>query len=157
MASNTPFLNLFKRDPLTEPTALFNIKEMMNDNWDKIDAVFNANPDADGTPQNPFTPLCKIGTYIGSGGHGSSNPCVISDIGFIPDVVFGFDVPSTTNYECIKLIRPFSGGVWPVILGDDSVSWCFESSGSGADGIQCNTAGNVYYYLILGHKEANLS
>lgn len=39
MSSNTPNLDLFKKDPITEGTDTFNVKTMMNDNWDKIDAA----------------------------------------------------------------------------------------------------------------------
>lgn len=37
MASNTPNLNLYKKDPTVDGNDTFNIKTMLNDNWDKID------------------------------------------------------------------------------------------------------------------------
>ena len=37
MASYTPNLNLYKKDPIADGNDFFNIKTMMNDNWDKID------------------------------------------------------------------------------------------------------------------------
>lgn len=37
MASNTPNLNLLKKDPVTDGNDTFNIQTMLNDNWDKID------------------------------------------------------------------------------------------------------------------------
>jgi hypothetical protein len=37
MASNTPNLNLYKKDPTIDGNDTFNIKTMLNDNWDKID------------------------------------------------------------------------------------------------------------------------
>ncbi|MEC0089320.1 tail fiber protein [Paenibacillus macquariensis] len=37
MSSVTPNLGLLKKDPTTERNDTFNIKTMMNDNWDKID------------------------------------------------------------------------------------------------------------------------
>lgn len=37
MASNTPNLNLLKKDPVTDGNETFNIQTMLNDNWDKID------------------------------------------------------------------------------------------------------------------------
>lgn len=40
MASNTPNLDLYKKDPLTDGQDTFNIETMLNDNWDKIDAAF---------------------------------------------------------------------------------------------------------------------
>lgn len=38
MASNTSNLNLLKKDPLTDGKDTFNIKTMLNDNWDILDA-----------------------------------------------------------------------------------------------------------------------
>lgn len=37
MSSNTPNLDLLKKDPVVEGEDTFNIKTMMNDNWDKLD------------------------------------------------------------------------------------------------------------------------
>jgi len=37
MAEYTPKLKLLKKDPITDGNDTFNIKTMMNDNWDKID------------------------------------------------------------------------------------------------------------------------
>jgi len=48
MASNTPNLGLLKKDPMADGNETFNIKTLLNDNWDKIDeAVGNIKvPDA---------------------------------------------------------------------------------------------------------------
>lgn len=43
MASNTPNLELLKKDPTTDGADTFNIKIMLNDNWDKIDAAMLKN------------------------------------------------------------------------------------------------------------------
>lgn len=37
MASNTPNLNLLKKDPVVDGNDTFNIETMLNENWDKID------------------------------------------------------------------------------------------------------------------------
>lgn len=37
MASNTPRLGLYKKDPISDANDTFNIQTMLNDNWDKID------------------------------------------------------------------------------------------------------------------------
>ncbi|MFP3919352.1 hypothetical protein U5N28_16245 [Lysinibacillus telephonicus] len=42
MASYTPNLDLLKKDPVADAGDTFNIKTMMNDNWDKIDEGFGA-------------------------------------------------------------------------------------------------------------------
>jgi hypothetical protein len=38
LASNTPRLNLYKKDPVADANDTFNIQTMLNDNWDKIDS-----------------------------------------------------------------------------------------------------------------------
>jgi hypothetical protein len=42
MAGNTPILDLYKKDPATDGADTFNVKTMMNDNWDKIDVAHGA-------------------------------------------------------------------------------------------------------------------
>lgn len=37
MASNTPRLGLYKKDPIADANDTFNIQTMLNDNWDRID------------------------------------------------------------------------------------------------------------------------
>jgi hypothetical protein len=37
LASNTPRLNLYKKDPVADANTTFNITTMLNDNWDRID------------------------------------------------------------------------------------------------------------------------
>ncbi len=155
MSISTPILNLFKRDPQTEPKALFNIKEMMNDNWDAIDAVFNANPDVESLPQTGFVPMLKVGSYVGTGGSGKSHPNKIDNIGFVPDFVLVTEMPSGGNYDAVRLIRPQASTLWPTVWGSDSVEWCYTSGGSGADSIQHNFAGVTYNYVIFGHKEGS--
>ena len=41
MATNTPNLNLYKKDPVTDGEDVFNIETMLNENWDKIDTAVN--------------------------------------------------------------------------------------------------------------------
>ncbi len=43
MASNTPNLNLYKKDPVVDSNDTFNITTMLNDNWDKIDQGYQDN------------------------------------------------------------------------------------------------------------------
>lgn len=42
MASNTPNLNLYKKDPIADGNDTFNVGTMLNENWDKIDAAHAA-------------------------------------------------------------------------------------------------------------------
>lgn len=41
MATNTPHLNLLKKDVVTDGHETFNIETMLNENWDKIDTAFS--------------------------------------------------------------------------------------------------------------------
>ncbi|WP_432408568.1 hypothetical protein [Wukongibacter sp. M2B1] len=37
MASNTPNIDLYKKNPITDGDDTFNIETMLNENWDKVD------------------------------------------------------------------------------------------------------------------------
>ena len=41
MATNTPHLNLLKKDVVTDGHETFNIETLLNENWDKIDKAFS--------------------------------------------------------------------------------------------------------------------
>jgi hypothetical protein len=47
MASNTPRLNLYKKDPVADGNDTFNITTMLNDNWDRIDQNVTLKSDFD--------------------------------------------------------------------------------------------------------------
>lgn len=61
MSSNTPNLGLLKKDPLTDGNDTFNIKTMLNDNWDKIDEAVKAVEDAVGDISIPDASLTVKG------------------------------------------------------------------------------------------------
>lgn len=46
MATNTPNLNLYKKNPVTDGEDVFNIETMLNENWDKIDTAVKTRTDA---------------------------------------------------------------------------------------------------------------
>lgn len=48
MSTTTENLGLFKYDPSTDGANTFNIKQALNDNWDKLDAAVSAAQSADG-------------------------------------------------------------------------------------------------------------
>lgn len=48
MSTTTENLSLFKYDPSTDGANTFNIKQALNDNWDKLDAAVSAAQSADG-------------------------------------------------------------------------------------------------------------
>jgi hypothetical protein len=56
MPSNTPNLDLYKKDPATDGNDTFNITTMLNENWDKIDeAVAGKVEKAGDTMPGPLT------------------------------------------------------------------------------------------------------
>ena len=76
MSSETTNLGLLKKDPATDGADTFNIETMLNENWDKIDAV--TGPASAGSPG-----VVKVGSGIDVDANG-----VIS--------VAGVDVPVTS-------------------------------------------------------------
>ena len=77
MASYTPNLNLYKKDPIADGNDFFNIKTMMNDNWDKIDEKVKAALDDIGDLQSEQVRIAT-GSYEGTGTYGASNPCSLT-------------------------------------------------------------------------------
>lgn len=77
MASYTPNLNLYKKDPIADGNDFFNIKTMMNDNWDKIDEKVKAALDDIGNLQSEQVRIAT-GSYVGTGTYGASNPCSLT-------------------------------------------------------------------------------
>ena len=63
MSSNTPNLSLLKKNPTTDGSDTFNIQTMLNDNWDKIDAVT-------GPASAANKGVVKVGTGLNVDGNG---------------------------------------------------------------------------------------
>ncbi|MGG0702970.1 pyocin knob domain-containing protein, partial [Bacillus inaquosorum] len=64
MPSETPELQLHKKDPATDGEQNFDIKTMMNDNWDKLDAralLERAHRESKSNPHN--TTAAQVGAY----------------------------------------------------------------------------------------------
>lgn len=55
MASNTPNLDLYMKDPVIDGNDTFNIKTMMNDNWEKIDKNVVLKESGKGLSTNDYT------------------------------------------------------------------------------------------------------
>lgn len=83
MPSKTPNLDLLKKDPATDGNDTFNIKEMLNDNFDKIDTAVGNKVDkvsGKGLSANDYTTAEKTklsGITAGAGGAGSASDSVI--------------------------------------------------------------------------------
>ena len=165
MASYTPNLNLYKKDPIADGNDFFNIKTMMNDNWDKIDEKVKAALDDIGDLQSEQVRIAT-GSYEGTGTYGASNPCSLT-FDFVPKAgfIYGADFNNfnLTNSGGINLV-PFSGaettiyyhssfGVTLKISGD-TVTWYFEYSDEDytkyGPGGQLNMNGQTYHWIAIG-------
>ena len=71
MSTTTEKLALFKYDPSTDGAQTFNIKQAMNDNWDKID---DAVKDIDTTLQNKADTTKKTTVTLSTNWTGDTSP-----------------------------------------------------------------------------------
>lgn len=117
MASYTPNLNLYKKDPILDGNDFFNIKTMMNDNWDKIDESVKAALDDIGDLQSEQVRIAT-GSYVGTGTYGASNPCSLT-FPFSPKVVFlSNDIAWAEDKRPGATSTIFAGGLPSIILMD---------------------------------------
>lgn len=80
MPGQTPNLNLYKKNPLTDGEDTFNIETMLNNNWDKLDAAVGGKVDkaaGKGLSTNDYTTeeKSKLDSHIiavGAGIHGAT-------------------------------------------------------------------------------------
>ena len=172
MASYTPNLNLYKKDPIADGNDFFNIKTMMNDNWDKIDEKVKAALDDIGDLQSEQVRIAT-GSYVGTGTYGASNPCSLTfpfppKILFLPggnvsyvfhgNVIGGDGIVSpaillpqlarTTFSDEIGFYSGPEASLLPTKRSQDGkiVSWFFEYGASG----QLNQSGITYYWVAFG-------
>ncbi|WP_099192238.1 hypothetical protein [Tepidibacter mesophilus] len=66
MPSNTPNLSLYKKDPVADGNDTFNIKTMLNDNWDKIDTEVAAKETPTGAQSKADTAETNAKDYTDS-------------------------------------------------------------------------------------------
>ena len=115
MPTNTPELQLYKKDPATDGGTNFDVKTMMNDNWDKIDADAVTNKQHRTSTTNPHnTTAAQVGAYsktetdnkflekthAGSGGAAHALAVPNGAAGFFsgPDKGKLDGIPSNANY-----------------------------------------------------------
>lgn len=150
MANYTRILNLLKKDPIADAQTTFNIQQMLNDNWDKIDAF------AAGRAQ------IASGSYVGTGTSGVNNPNVIS-VDFNPKLVVVV-LDSTDTASIVKPVGLYAGdGSYSMrILGGnnqfyynnagwdgDTFSW-FNGESTNAVYNQLNVSGKKYNWVAVG-------
>lgn len=167
MSSYTSNLNLLKKDPTTDGNDTFDIKTMLNDNWDKIDDFCNSSK-----------AKIKMGTYVGTGTSGSDNAnTLIFD--FAPKLIFiigqggytynGHDynvravlIRNSSNANSFgataKLTPSYSTGSYynaglTVSWGTNSVSWYVNNNKKNDEvstTLQLNFTNVTYYYVAIG-------
>lgn len=117
MASYTPNLNLYKKDPIADGNDFFNIKTMMNDNWDKIDEKVKDALDDIGDLQSEQVRIAT-GSYVGTGTYGASNPCSLT-FDFAPRIVL-------LSYSNAALSGTF---IWPPFIYGETIVTCYAAGG----------------------------
>ena len=166
MSSYTSNLNLLKKDPTTDGNDTFNIKTMLNDNWDKIDDFCNSSK-----------AKIKMGTYVGTGTSGSDNANMLT-FDFAPKLIFiigqggytynGHDynvrailIRNSSNASSFgtaaKLTPSYSAGSFynaglTVNWETNSVSWYVNNNQNNeiSKTLQLNFTNVTYYYVAIG-------
>lgn len=152
MASYTPNLNLYKKDPIADGNDFFNIKTMMNDNWDKIDEKVKAALDDIGDLQSEQVRIAT-GSYVGTGTYGDSNPCSLT-FPFVPRLLIISEGQISADYLSVGDHMIWKGeqvdsALFTIRLTDKTLSWYTNEFGLGAEG-QLNKSGVTYSYFSLG-------
>lgn len=167
MASYTPNLNLLKKDPVADGNDFFNIKTMLNDNWDKIDESVKAALDDIGDLQSEQVWIAT-GSYVGTGTYGASNPCSLtfpfvpklygvisyrngSDAGvYIETPICPAEDLTTSFREAVVPVASTSTSGFGKISGDrKTVSWYTTETINGALA-QSNDKGRIYWWYAIG-------
>lgn len=166
MGSYTSNLNLLKKDPTTDGNDTFNIKTMLNDNWDKIDDFCNSSK-----------AKIKMGTYVGTGTSGSDNANMLI-FDFAPKLIFiigqggyangGYthnvravlirNSPNANSFGATAELTPsssagryYNAGL-TVSWGTNSVSWYVNNNQNNeiSKTLQLNFTNVTYYYVAIG-------
>lgn len=148
MASYTPNLNLYKKDPIEDGNDFFNIKTMMNDNWDKIDEKVKAALDDIGDLQSEQVRIAT-GSYVGTGTYGASNPCSLT-FDFAPKLLI-VAIEDQGYLRGMIGYRPqsmaFAIALWS---GDVFTQWENNSVKFYDNDGMFNSKNTQYHYLAIG-------
>ena len=100
-----------------------------------------------------------VGTYVGTGTIGSSNPTIITT-NFKPRFLIVSDQDGTFPYDWVHMASEYSlrmqgqfSGVCRLTWGENSVSWYDEAytpTNGSTPKNQLNESGKTYAYIILG-------
>ena len=148
MASYTPNLNLLKKDPVADGNDFFNIKTMLNDNWDKIDESVKAALDDIGDLQSEQVRIAT-GSYVGTGTYGASNPCSLT-FDFAPKLLI-VAIEDQGYLRGMIGYRPqsmaFAIALWS---GDVFTQWENNSVKFYDNDGMFNSKNTQYHYLAIG-------
>ena len=148
MASYTPNLNLYKKDPIADGNDFFNIKTMMNDNWDKIDEKVKAALDDIGDLQSEQVRIAT-GSYVGTGTYGALNPCSLT-FDFAPKLLI-VAIEDQGYLRGMIGYRPqsmaFAIALWS---GDVFTQWENNSVKFYDNDGMFNSKNTQYHYLAIG-------
>ncbi len=170
----TKFLNLLKKDPVADAADTFNIKTMLNDNWDKLDAFAEKlSEDMENTIQT--------GSYVGTGTCGAANPNSLT-FDKPPKILaicnsYGvpiFDQTTTVSQKYVGmtdvLTTEYQDDKWAELSGSTeaylfiscrakcsedrkTISWYADGFEEGQSNqaayAQCNSSGTTYHYFAF--------
>lgn len=105
--SETTNLHLFERDPATEGGAFFSVKEMLNNNWEKIDDFAGDMESRVTTAENTLLlpgVLLYNGTYTGAGGNVNKTISTTKKPFIV--FIFGDSAIGTEGTEGLICVRP---------------------------------------------------
>ncbi|MFB5674281.1 phage tail protein [Paenibacillus terreus] len=131
MASNTENLNLLKKDPLTDGNETFNIKTMLNDNWDKIDEAVGSLKDeiANLDPEIPDGSTVQKGIVQLSNATNSTSEALAAT----PKAVKAAYDLANSKQDRLKLIDNFAASNSPIDLYPEGES-VFIAAAAGSIG-----------------------
>jgi len=177
VASLTPNIGLYKKDPVADANDYFNITTMLNNNWDALDsnqgslaalrtALGLTNSATLAQILTAINGKIAAGSYTGTGTHGSGNTNSLT-FSFAPKLII--IICTATSYAHMMVMIPSACGfgISTTSSGNaasnmiDGYIWLATSSTSGGgktvswyssigDRQQMNVSGNSYYYVAIG-------
>ncbi|WP_246517334.1 hypothetical protein [Clostridium aciditolerans] len=157
MASNTPNLNLYKKDPTVDGNDTFNIKAMLNDNWDKIDAAVTTKVD-----KVDFSSHLGDTVYQTAGGTATAITLTISGT-----LVTGYPITfiasannngGATTINNKKLYKPGTTTA-PILIAGKAYAVWYNTTGDNGNGcffIKASAEGNtIASHVLAGDTFSN--
>lgn len=93
-----------------------------------------------GTHNLPYAAQIYVGSYVGTGGFGSSNPTIISDLPFTPKILI-VGIPQVDMYGV-------ENGLYFIFYGESTTAICSVASGSSGYTVRCTLDKNECRWYI---------